>query len=58
MFFLVISYRNALTVVFGRYSEFRNIPSCRFIPVSGADQIRRAGLLNSEYSCQRIWPQQ
>jgi hypothetical protein len=23
-----------------------------------ADQIRRAGLLSSEYSCQRIWPQQ
>ena len=35
-----------------RYSEFRNIPSCRFIPLPGADEINRAELLNSEYSCQ------
>jgi hypothetical protein len=35
-----------------RYSEFRDIPSCRFIPLPGADEIKRAELLNSEYSCQ------
>jgi hypothetical protein len=34
------------------YSEFRNIPSCRFIPLPGADEIKRAELLNSEYSWQ------
>jgi hypothetical protein len=35
-----------------RYSEFRNIPSCRLIPLPGADEIKRVELLNSEYSCQ------
>ena len=32
------------------YSEFRNIPSCRFVPLPEADEIKRAELLNSEYS--------
>jgi hypothetical protein len=25
-----------------RYSGFREIPSCRFVPMSGADEIRSA----------------
>jgi hypothetical protein len=32
------------------YSEFRNIPGCRFVPLPEADEIKRAELLNSEYS--------
>jgi DNA invertase Pin-like site-specific DNA recombinase len=52
----LISYRNALTEVFGRYSEFRNIPSCRFLPMADADKASSAELLNSEYSCQPTWP--
>jgi hypothetical protein len=40
----------------GRYSEFRNIPSCRFLPMADADKARSAELLNSEYSCQPNWP--
>jgi hypothetical protein len=42
----------SLTYSIVRYSEFRNIPSCRFIALPGADEIKRAALLNSEYSCQ------
>ena len=28
-----------------QYSEFRNIPSCRFLPMAGADKARSAELL-------------
>jgi hypothetical protein len=43
--FLVISYRNALTEVFGRYSEFLNIPSV------GGEPALRLGFIekDSEY---------
>src|ERR1700674_655176 len=40
-----------------RYSEFRNIPSCPFLPMADADKARRADFLNSEYSCQSTWRQ-
>jgi hypothetical protein len=40
--------------IFGGYSEFRNIPSCRFVPTPESDRIRETGLLNSEYSWQLI----
>ena len=42
----------SLTCFKFRYSEFRNIPSCRFVPLPGSDEIKSAELLNSEYSCQ------
>ena len=41
-----------------RYSEFLNIPSCRFVPIPGADEIKSVELLNSEYSWHPTWPQQ
>ena len=49
-----ISARNGKYSVNGilRYSEFRSIPSCRFLPMVDADKARSAELLNSEYSCQ------
>jgi hypothetical protein len=46
-----------LTYDFFRYSEFRNIPSCRLVPIPGVDEIKSTELLNSEYSCQPTWQQ-
>ena len=52
------SYRaRGLTYSIVRYSEFRNIPSCPFLPMADADKARRADFLNSEYSCQSTWRQ-
>jgi hypothetical protein len=37
-----------------RYSEFQNILSSRFVPLPGADEIKSAELLNSQYSVNGI----
>jgi hypothetical protein len=38
----VTSLKGKYSVTEFRYSEFRNIPSCRLVPMSGADEIRSA----------------
>jgi hypothetical protein len=53
-----LSISRRTSVQFFRYSEFRNIPSCRFVPMPGAHEISRAELVSSEYSWQPTWPQQ
>ena len=46
----------AKRALYSRYSEFRNIPSCRSASALGADGFRSVQLIGSEYSALPIWP--
>jgi Tn3 transposase DDE domain len=46
----VYAANGSLACFIFRYSEFRNIPSCRSASALGADEFRSVELLGSEYS--------